>query len=179
MSSPVIPEPPGGSALRRASWYHPDVRVGDAERTEVADCLARHYGDGRLDHEEFGDRLDRTMRAKTMAELRGVLADLPPDPSVALPVPPAISGSRRHRRKMERIEFERHRLQLKYQRQQQRQAERRARLHAIRWVPMLVALVILAIVVLHLLTHFITWLLLGMLAVLWLWRGTGTHRGSP
>ena len=37
----------------RASYADPNMRISDAERTEVADRLSRHYGDGRLDSEEF------------------------------------------------------------------------------------------------------------------------------
>jgi hypothetical protein len=53
------------------------MRVSHAERTEVADRLSKHYGDGRLDEEEFNERLDRAMNAKTQADLNGLFADLP------------------------------------------------------------------------------------------------------
>jgi Domain of unknown function (DUF1707) len=67
--------PPWGS--RRASQPNPAMRVSNAERTEVADRLSKHYGDGRLDEEEFNERLDRAMKAKTQADLQGLFADLP------------------------------------------------------------------------------------------------------
>ena len=54
------------------------MRVSDAERAEVADQLAQHYGDGRLDQAELDDRLGRAMSAKTHADLSGLTADLPP-----------------------------------------------------------------------------------------------------
>jgi hypothetical protein len=53
------------------------MRISDAERTEVADRLSKHYSDGRLDQAEFNERLDRTMNAKTQADLNGLFADLP------------------------------------------------------------------------------------------------------
>lgn len=53
------------------------MRVSDAERAEVADQLAQHYGDGRLDQAELDDRLGRAMSAKTHADLAGLTADLP------------------------------------------------------------------------------------------------------
>ena len=59
----------------------PDVRVGDAERNEVAERLSGHYTDGRLDQGEFSERLDRAMSAKTRSELSGLLADLPGPPA--------------------------------------------------------------------------------------------------
>ncbi len=53
------------------------MRVSDAERAEVADQLAQHYGDGRLDQAELDERLGRAMSAKTHADLAGLTADLP------------------------------------------------------------------------------------------------------
>jgi hypothetical protein len=65
------------AAGRRRSSYA-DLRVSDAERTEVADLLSQHYGDGRLDQAEFDQRLEQAMQAKTYRELSGLFADLPP-----------------------------------------------------------------------------------------------------
>ncbi|MGH3067538.1 MAG: DUF1707 SHOCT-like domain-containing protein [Streptosporangiaceae bacterium] len=53
------------------------MRVSDAERAEVADQLAQHYGDGRLDQAELDERLSRAMSAKTRADLTGITDDLP------------------------------------------------------------------------------------------------------
>jgi Flp pilus assembly protein TadB len=57
---------------------NPNLRISDAERTEVAEALKRHCADGRLDRAEFEARIDRTLRAKTRADLAGLLDDLPP-----------------------------------------------------------------------------------------------------
>jgi Domain of unknown function (DUF1707) len=65
------------AAGRRHSSYA-DLRVSDAERTEVADLLSQHYGDGRLDQAEFDQRLDQAMHAKTYRDLSGLFDDLPP-----------------------------------------------------------------------------------------------------
>jgi hypothetical protein len=65
------------AATRRRSSYA-DLRISDAERSEVADLLSRHYGDGRLDQAEFNERLDQAMKAKTYKDLSGLFADLPP-----------------------------------------------------------------------------------------------------
>jgi hypothetical protein len=65
------------SLRRRLSYGQPDIRVSDAERSEVADRLAEHYGDGRLDESEFSDRVDQAMRAKTRSDLAGLFDDLP------------------------------------------------------------------------------------------------------
>jgi hypothetical protein len=53
------------------------VRVSDAERAEVAERLAVHYSDGRLDRAEFDERVARAMSAKTRGDLNGLFDDLP------------------------------------------------------------------------------------------------------
>ncbi len=62
---------------RRSSSSDPNMRVSDAERTEMADTLSKHYADGRLDDGEFKVRLDKAMGAKTRGDLNGLLVDLP------------------------------------------------------------------------------------------------------
>jgi hypothetical protein len=54
-----------------------NMRVSDAERAEVADRLARHFADGRLDQAEFDERASRAMAAKTVGDLQGLFDDLP------------------------------------------------------------------------------------------------------
>ena len=65
----------GSGARQRAT--DATMRVSDAERAEVADQLAQHYGDGRLDQAELDERLSRAMSAKTRADLTGITDDLP------------------------------------------------------------------------------------------------------
>jgi hypothetical protein len=65
----------GSGARQRAA--DTTMRVSDAERAEVADQLAQHYGDGRLDQAELDERLSRAMSAKTRADLTGITDDLP------------------------------------------------------------------------------------------------------
>src|SRR6266704_2823881 len=67
----------GGYHARRSGPANPDIRVSDAERTEVADRLSKHYGDGRLDQSEFNERMERAMSAKTQGDFAGLFADLP------------------------------------------------------------------------------------------------------
>jgi uncharacterized protein DUF1707 len=81
---------------RRLSYGQPDLRVSDAERSEVADRLAEHYGDGRLDEAEFNERVDQAMRAKTRSDLAGLLDDLPDsEPSETAPTSASIVAARR------------------------------------------------------------------------------------
>lgn len=72
----------------------PSLRVGDAERNEVAEALSQHFSDGRLDQTELKERLDRAMSAKTGADLSGILSDLPPLPGQHPPAVPAPSHRR-------------------------------------------------------------------------------------
>jgi Domain of unknown function (DUF1707) len=65
------------------------MRVSDAERTDVANTLIRHYADGRLDEEEYNERLAKANTAKTRADLAPLLTDLPPlDTGLPVPSPP-------------------------------------------------------------------------------------------
>jgi hypothetical protein len=174
MSNPVSPPQPTNPP-RRASWPGADMRVGDAERAEIADRLARHFSDGRLDEAEFGERLDRAMRAKTMADLSGLLSDLPG----AEPAPPQ-QGGRRHQRKMLKVQLERERLALRHEQRAHRQAERAVRLRTLRWIPLLVAVLVGALIIAHALAHSIAvWLVIGLIAFLWLRRNaTSSHHGG-
>jgi Domain of unknown function (DUF1707) len=63
--------------------YYDNMRVSDAERAEVADLLGRHYSDGRLDKQEFDERVARAMSAKTRGDLDGLFDDLPEPDSAA------------------------------------------------------------------------------------------------
>ena len=65
----------GSGARQRAT--DATMRVSDAERAEIADQLAQHYGDGRLDQADLDERLSRAMSAKTRADLTGITDDLP------------------------------------------------------------------------------------------------------
>jgi hypothetical protein len=77
------------------------MRVSNAERTEVADRLSKHYGDGRLDEDEFNERLDRAMKAKTQADLHGIFADLPDSPpETARPEEPKTMVPQRRQRSL-------------------------------------------------------------------------------
>jgi Domain of unknown function (DUF1707) len=59
----------------------PNLRASDADRDATADRLRRHHTDGRLDQDEFQERLDRCFAAKTVGELGELTRDLPGDPA--------------------------------------------------------------------------------------------------
>ena len=156
MSGTFSPPWARGSASRpSASNADPNMRVSDAERAEVADRLSKHYSDGRLDEAEFNERIDQAMRAKTQADLSGLLDDLPASDSTGTPkaakaaepsgTPKAVAYQRPAR--------PRHRILE------------------------LVLIIVVAVIVWHALVHsFIPWLLIGIIAILWLLYGPRHRR---
>ncbi|KAB7849904.1 DUF1707 SHOCT-like domain-containing protein [Streptomyces mobaraensis] len=55
----------------------PEMRASDAERERVAEALRTAVAEGRLDMEEFGERLDAAYKARTHADLAPLVRDLP------------------------------------------------------------------------------------------------------
>jgi Domain of unknown function (DUF1707)/Cell wall-active antibiotics response 4TMS YvqF len=55
----------------------PDLRASDADRDSAVSDLREHTAAGRLTLEEFSERADRAMAAKTLSELEEVRSDLP------------------------------------------------------------------------------------------------------
>jgi hypothetical protein len=55
------------------------VRASDAEREAVVARLHGAVAEGRIDLEEFGERVQAAYAAITTADLAGLLADLPPE----------------------------------------------------------------------------------------------------
>lgn len=51
--------------------------VGDRERDRAAHELRRHYSEGRLTTDELAQRLEAALRARSGAQLRSALRDLP------------------------------------------------------------------------------------------------------
>ncbi|WP_310529857.1 DUF1707 domain-containing protein [Nocardioides sp.] len=63
-----------------------DPRIGDAEREVATSRLGDHFAAGRLDHEEYDERLDAIWSARTRADLDQLFWDLP---RAVAPVAPA------------------------------------------------------------------------------------------
>jgi hypothetical protein len=57
----------------------PRMRAGTADRQAAVDGLARHFTDGRLDANEFDERVATAYGATYLDELPDLFADLPPD----------------------------------------------------------------------------------------------------
>ncbi|MFE9684282.1 DUF1707 domain-containing protein [Streptomyces sp. NPDC006285] len=71
----------------------PELRASDADREQVAEVLREAVAEGRLDMDEFGERLEATYKARTYGELEPITRDLPA-PGVAAPAP-AVSMVKR------------------------------------------------------------------------------------
>lgn len=65
----------------------PELRVGDRERRAVDEQLLAAVGDGVLTLHEYDERSASLWQARTRAELAGLVADLPQQPS-PVPAPP-------------------------------------------------------------------------------------------
>ena len=55
----------------------PRIRASDADRDRATALLREHHAAGRLTAEEFNERMDAALNAKTLGELDDLLADLP------------------------------------------------------------------------------------------------------
>ncbi|MFE2743156.1 DUF1707 domain-containing protein [Streptomyces scopuliridis] len=58
-------------------YPRPDTRASDAERERVAERLREAVAEGRLDMEEFDERLEAAFKARTHGELAPLVRDLP------------------------------------------------------------------------------------------------------
>lgn len=77
------------------------VRASDADRDRTASLLSEHHAAGRLTAEEFQDRMDQALAARTLGDLEDLLEDLPAIDLYRLPaagIRPAPPGSLRPRR---------------------------------------------------------------------------------
>jgi hypothetical protein len=155
MSEPSRPATEPEPAPRpRANYPHPGMRISDAERAEVSDRLSAYYSEGRLDEAEFGKRLDQAMHAVTQADLGGLFDDLPGEAAghggAAAGGPPGAGPGRAPRRPLSRLLA-------------------------------LAVVIVIAGVVGSALSHlFFPWILIALVAVLWLRRGPSRrHRPAP
>jgi hypothetical protein len=54
-----------------------EVRASDADRAATAELLQRHYAAGRLETQEFEERIGRSYEARTTGQLHDLVVDLP------------------------------------------------------------------------------------------------------
>lgn len=55
----------------------PRIRASDADRDRATALLREHHAAGRLTAEEFHDRMDKALDAKTLGEIDELMMDLP------------------------------------------------------------------------------------------------------
>ena len=75
------------------SPQHAGLRASDADREIVHRALGNAYADGRLSREEFDQRSDAALNARTLSELPALLADLVPVPATPERVPGTSQGA--------------------------------------------------------------------------------------
>jgi hypothetical protein len=56
---------------------NPRIRASDADRDRATALLREHHAAGRLTAEEFHERMDKALDAKTLGEIDELMADLP------------------------------------------------------------------------------------------------------
>ncbi|MEU5435658.1 DUF1707 domain-containing protein [Streptomyces sp. NPDC020719] len=71
----------------------PEMRASDAERERVAEALREAVAEGRLDMEEFEERLEAAYKARTHGELAPLVRDLPAPGGGAAVSPVALHKS--------------------------------------------------------------------------------------
>ena len=79
----------------RTTLVADDIRASDEDREKVVTELTAHAGAGRLSHEELEQRTEAAYAARTMGDLRKLLADLPGRPVVGERRTERRSSSRR------------------------------------------------------------------------------------
>lgn len=135
--------------------------ISDAERAEVADRLSRHYGDGRLDQAEFNARLDRAMSAKTQQDLGGLFADLP-DGEASAAATPQRRGWNGNSDPSGGADREGHPDPIGHSLQ--------------RLLFLVLVIAITAVGAQMLIRSYLSWFLIGLLAILWFRYGPWQHR---
>src|SRR5256885_16619544 len=67
----------------------PDQRASDDDRQRVVRALERHTAAGRLTLDEYAERVDRVLAARTHGQLADLTSDLPVGPDPAASADPA------------------------------------------------------------------------------------------
>ncbi|SDK67448.1 DUF1707 SHOCT-like domain-containing protein [Streptomyces indicus] len=70
----------------------PELRASDADRERVAEVLRNALAEGRLDMEEFDERLGAAYQARTYGELEPLTRDLPTG-AAAAPAPTGLAAA--------------------------------------------------------------------------------------
>ncbi|MGD9514280.1 DUF1707 SHOCT-like domain-containing protein [Mycolicibacterium sp.] len=71
-------------------FEHPDIRASDADHAAVTRILENAVGQGMLTLDEYSERVDVVLAARTRRELDTVIADLPHIRHRPAPAPPEV-----------------------------------------------------------------------------------------
>jgi Domain of unknown function (DUF1707) len=71
----------------------PELRAGDGDRARVAERLRRAHDEGRLDLDEFDERVTAAWAARTYGDLEALTVDLPPEHTPAVRAAAPHGGS--------------------------------------------------------------------------------------
>ena len=85
-----------GHGYPAASSERGKMRAADADRDRVVGFLTTAYTEGRLTKDEYDERLDSALAARTYADLDQLVADLPVGSAAVLPAParpPQVAGT--------------------------------------------------------------------------------------
>jgi hypothetical protein len=66
--------------FKLADMTPPELRASDEDRERVVRALERHTSAGRLSLDEYAERVDRALAARTHGDLALVMGDLPDEP---------------------------------------------------------------------------------------------------
>src|SRR6185437_11731818 len=91
-SGPARPESAPARSESTAPSLPPDLRVSDRDRDGVAQVLQAAFAEGRLDDDEFDERMRAALTARTGADLEKLTSDLPA--AVTSPVSRAPASAR-------------------------------------------------------------------------------------
>ena len=58
-------------------FFHPDLRISDADREAAVEFITRHYAAGRLSDAEMAARVDAAYAARYESQLERLVYDLP------------------------------------------------------------------------------------------------------
>jgi hypothetical protein len=73
-------------------------RASDADRERAVDVIKAAFAEGRLNHDEYADRVVLALKSRTYADLKGLTSDLPSGPlgalgTLAVPETPNVASS--------------------------------------------------------------------------------------
>ena len=75
----------------------PAMRAGTADRERTVDVLKAAFAEGRLDQDEYNERVGLAYQARTYGDLIALTGDVPVGP-LPVAMPPVWQGTRQHRR---------------------------------------------------------------------------------